>query len=261
MATMTATMTTSEIKQVPEAFEKVRVLGIEDYKQAAYTLAEAFFDDDVAFYFLETPDNGGKTREELWSLHLEILEYIVCAHIYNGLVLSVGEHHEGVALWMPPGKNMDDWFTIFRSGMWRLWFKLTREGKKRYFGEFMDVLHQAKCDTLGEQDKDAWYLVYIGVVPSARGRGYARKLIEHVTDQVDAEGGAPCYLESSHIRNVPMYERYGFVKKTKVVLGPDSNNPAPLDIMVRPSRCSLLPTSFTNEKSMLVASPGRTLSS
>jgi len=45
---------------------------------------------------------------------------------------------------MPPGKNMDDWFTIVRTGMWRLWFKLTAEGKKRYFGEFMEVLHHTK---------------------------------------------------------------------------------------------------------------------
>lgn len=45
---------------------------------------------------------------------------------------------------MPPGKNMDDWFTIFRSGMWRLWWKLTKEGKKRYFEEFLEVLHQTK---------------------------------------------------------------------------------------------------------------------
>lgn len=79
--------------------DKVRIVGMEDYKAAARTLAEAFFDDDVAFYFLDVPDNGGKTREELWPLHLEILEYIVCAHIYNGLVLSIGENHEGVALW------------------------------------------------------------------------------------------------------------------------------------------------------------------
>lgn len=79
--------------------DKVRVLGIEDYKSAAHTLAEAFYDDDVAFYFLDVPDNGGKTREQLWPLHLEILEYIVCAHIYNGLVLGIGENNEGVALW------------------------------------------------------------------------------------------------------------------------------------------------------------------
>ena len=78
---------------------------MEDYKAAARTLAEAFFDDDVAFFFLDVPDNGGQTREQLWPLHLEILEYIVCAHIHNGLVLSIGENHEGVALWyvaIPP---------------------------------------------------------------------------------------------------------------------------------------------------------------
>ena len=45
---------------------------------------------------------------------------------------------------MPPRQNMDDWLTIFRTGMWRLWYKLTPEGKRRYFGEFMDVLHQTK---------------------------------------------------------------------------------------------------------------------
>jgi hypothetical protein len=79
--------------------DKVRICGMEDYKACARTLAEAFYDDDVAFYFLDVPDNGGKTREQLWPLHLEVLEYIVCAHIHNGLVLSIGENHEGVALW------------------------------------------------------------------------------------------------------------------------------------------------------------------
>ncbi|KAL7269135.1 hypothetical protein RUND412_008212 [Rhizina undulata] len=230
-ATMTATTTITETSYYSD---EVRVLGMEDYKAAAATLAEAFFKDDVAFYFLDTPDNGGKTREELYPLHLEILEYIVAAHVYNGLVLSIGENHEGVALWLPPGKNMDDWMTVLRSGMWRLWYKLTKEGKRRYFEEFLEVLHRTKEEVMGEQDKDAWYLVYVGVVPSARGRKYAKKLIEYVTQKVDAEGGAPCYLESSHIRNVPMYQKFGFMKQRKVFLGPDCEKPVPLDIMVRP---------------------------
>lgn len=42
---------------------------------------------------------------------------------------------------------MDDWFTIFRSGMWRLYWKLTKEGRKRYFEEFLEVLHQKKYVT------------------------------------------------------------------------------------------------------------------
>lgn len=96
---VTKTLTTLYSEKFQYSNDKVRVIGVEDYKAAALTLAEAFYDDDVAFYFLDVPDNGGKTREDLWPLHLEILEYIVLAHVYNGLVLSVGEHHEGVALW------------------------------------------------------------------------------------------------------------------------------------------------------------------
>jgi len=96
---MSTTTTTATLTLPSYASDEVRELGIEDCKAAADTLAEAFFKDDVAFYFLDTPDNGGKTREELYPLHNEILEYIVAAHCFNGLVLSIGENHEGVALW------------------------------------------------------------------------------------------------------------------------------------------------------------------
>jgi GNAT superfamily N-acetyltransferase len=80
---------------------------------------------------------------------------------------------------MPPGKNMDDWFTIFRSGLWRLYYRLSREGKTRFYSEFLPLLHRTKEEVLQERDDQSLYLVYIGTKPSARGQGYARALIEH----------------------------------------------------------------------------------
>jgi GNAT superfamily N-acetyltransferase len=80
---------------------------------------------------------------------------------------------------MPPGKNMDDWFTIFRSGLWRLFYKLSREGKARFYGEFLPLLHRTKEEVLQERDNQSMYLVYLGTKPNARGKGYARALIEH----------------------------------------------------------------------------------
>lgn len=47
---------------------------------------------------------------------------------------------------MPPGKNMDDIFTILRSGMWRLSYQLSREGRKRFFDEFLPLLNDTKGD-------------------------------------------------------------------------------------------------------------------
>lgn len=77
----------------------VRVVSINEYKKAAKCLAEAFAEDDVARYFTHAPDNEHWTEESRYRLHVEILEYIVYAHIMNGLVLAAGEDYGCVALW------------------------------------------------------------------------------------------------------------------------------------------------------------------
>ncbi|KAF8463508.1 hypothetical protein BDZ91DRAFT_620724, partial [Kalaharituber pfeilii] len=210
---------------------QVREIGIKESKKAAASLAQAFKDDEVAFYFLTTPKDAHRSEKEVWNLHTKILEYTVKAHCRKGLVLGIGENYEGVALWMPPGQNMDDWWTILRSGMWKLWFKLSSEGRKRWFDEFLPKLHDTKEEVMGDRDPNSWYLVYIGVIPEAQGRGYSRKLVEHVTVMADALN-EPCYVESSARKNVAIYERFGFERLTEVILD-RGEKPVMLDIMVR----------------------------
>lgn len=81
---------------------------------------------------------------------------------------------------------MDDWLTCFLSGMWRFeyGFKFSTEGYKRYFREYLPLLHKTQHEVLGHHDDQSWYLVYIGTKPEARGKGYARALIESVTKEV-----------------------------------------------------------------------------
>jgi hypothetical protein len=55
---------------------------------------------------------------------------------------------------MPPGQNMDDLLTIFKSGMWRLFYKLSNEGRKRFFNEFFPLLHDTKYLSLPLQILD-----------------------------------------------------------------------------------------------------------
>lgn len=85
---------------------------------------------------------------------------------------------------MPPGKEMDDLLTILRSGMWRLYYQLSAEGRKRYYNELLPVLHNAKVETMGDRDSECYYLVYLGTKPSGQRRGYGRKLIEHMAAKV-----------------------------------------------------------------------------
>ena len=126
---------------------------------------------------------------------------------------------------------MDDIWTLMRSGMWRLQYKLSAEGKRRFFNEFLPLLHDTKLAALGERDDNSWYLVYIGTRPSGRGKGHCRKLIEHVTKQADRERVA-CYLESSNEANPPIYRKFGFQDVRTIHLQRADKNVI-LDIMIR----------------------------
>jgi GNAT superfamily N-acetyltransferase len=132
---------------------------------------------------------------------------------------------------MPPGQNMDDYLTILRSGMFRLVWQLTKEGRKRFFGEFLPLLGDTKAQVMGDRDNDSWYLVYIGTRPSGRGKGYARQVINYVTSMADAQGRA-CYLESSHHVNRIIYGKLGFQLKKNIYLQRAPEH-VELDIMVR----------------------------
>lgn len=106
---------------------------------------------------------------------------------------------------MPPGTDIDDWLTFFISGLWRLYYKLSREGKIRFYNEFLPLLHTTKHDVLGQREENAYYLVYLGTKPSARGKGYAKMLLEDITAQVGCQdsissSNSLVVIDSSHGR-------------------------------------------------------------
>lgn len=68
--------------------------------------------------------------------------------------------------------------------MWRLYYQLSPEGRRRYYDEMVPVLHDAKQQVMGNRDNDCYYLVYLGTKPNARGKGYAGKLIREMTTKV-----------------------------------------------------------------------------
>ena len=239
----------SRMKRIEEASatnEKdmipVEIIPTKNYKAAAACLAEAFADDDVAAYFFDCPDTLAWTSEQKWNLHTSIMEYLVYAHIMNGHVVGIRSEdktngncsYDAVALWCPPFTDIDSKWTYYRSGMWRLNSKLSEEGKQRWFVEFMPLLHQTKHDVLGKDDSDSFYLVYLGTREAARGKGYARRLVEWGTKQAD-QLEVPTYLESSNVTNVPLYRKFGFEVMKNITLTRSAREVS-LDIMVRDSR-------------------------
>ncbi|KAK3678200.1 hypothetical protein LTR78_002296 [Recurvomyces mirabilis] len=210
----------------------VRVLELHEWKAAAASLAESFAEDHCCSYFVNTPDTAHWTKEQKWDLHVRMMEYIVYAHLLRGLAVTAGPNYDCVGLWMPPGANMDDLLTLLRSGLWRLVYQLSREGRTRFYSEFLPLLHDTKARVLGpEKDNESWYLVYIGTLPPGRGKGYAKKVIEYITAKADVAGQV-CYLESSHEVNRIIYGKLGF-QVQKMIYLQRAEEVVGLDIMVR----------------------------
>lgn len=176
--------TAEEVSSTTVNDDDIRIVAPHEYKEAAACLAEAFRHDKIVRYAIDTPDREQLSEEERFRLHQACLEYVTYAHCLQGLVLAVGQNYDCVALWLPPSKNIDDWMTILRSGMWRLNYKLSEEGRIRFFDEFLPLLHETKMEILGERDHNSWYLNYVGTKPEARGRGYPKKVIRYVTKLV-----------------------------------------------------------------------------
>ena len=56
------------------------------------------------------------------------------------------------------------------------------------------------------------------------GSGIGSALLRHRLAALDARADEPAYLESSHERNLPLYERYGF-DVVRRIDGPDGGPP------------------------------------
>jgi ribosomal protein S18 acetylase RimI-like enzyme len=54
-----------------------------------------------------------------------------------------------------------------------------------------------------------WYLFAIGVHPERQGEGLGTALLRHGVGRAQTTG-LPCYLETTHARNLPFYEKHGF---------------------------------------------------
>lgn len=62
---------------------------------------------------------------------------------------------------------------------------------------------------------DAWTLELVGVLPEARGQGFARKLYQRAQEDHRA---APAYLATADPQNVELYERWGFRAFVRITL-------------------------------------------
>lgn len=170
----------------------------DDIVLASHALAAAFQDDPLQTYVF--PD--AHERAERSPAHFEpLLRY----GLLFGEVWTTAGVPKGAAVWLGP----DAWeITPERAtsaGLDRLATVMGDAAADRFFSVLAAIEPHHHRDVPAAH----WYLLVVGVSPTAQGSGIGRALIQPVMDRA-AAAGQPCYLETAQPNNVPFYRHLGF---------------------------------------------------
>jgi predicted N-acetyltransferase YhbS len=179
----------------------------QDKKAISKVLATAFEADPVVRWLL--PNTGRDAR-----MFRALATYLHAAPGCADIALDNGEPVGG-ALWDPPNHHLS-----LRQGLMGaavLWSALG-SGMRR--GVALERAF-ARARPAGQ----FWYLAQIGA--SAPGRGVGSALLERRLEAIEG----PAYLESSNVKNVPLYQRFGFDVAEEISLPEDGPT---LRTMLRP---------------------------
>jgi ribosomal protein S18 acetylase RimI-like enzyme len=189
--------------------------GAEDHHHVVADLHAAFMDDPVLCWAF--PDERRRRRygRHFFEMHARRL-------VPGGLAWRT---EGGGALWAAPGR----------------WRESPLEALRLAGAAFRGVGARGPRVARGMLGIEArhpkephLYLAVVGVRPEQQGKGLGSALLRPGLEHAD-NLGLPAYLESSNIRNVPLYERHGFEVAEEVQLprGPS------MWLMWRPARASV----------------------
>lgn len=175
-----------------------------DIEKATMVLTRAFQEDPLVRLIYPNSEERMKFTPFLWR-------YLIKDGLKCGKVYSPTNKIEGVAKWLPPGKeHMGIWRSI-RSGALSMGWAMSkqkdeRKRSTREIQQLTDIILKKHKEIMKEPH---WYLANIGVDPKYQGKGYGSALIKPMLEYIEKEG-YPVYLETNFQGNVGLYEHLGF---------------------------------------------------
>ena len=176
---------------------EVRGATAQDRIAISKVMAAAFVADPVVRWLM--PKAGGEVQMfRAFAVHLHAAPG--CADI----AFDDGQP-VGAALWDPPGHSVS-----LRQGLMGLSRLLLGMGSGFRRGVVLE-----RAFTRARPAGQFWYLAQLGA--STPGRGVGSALLERRLASIDG----PAYTESSNLRNVPLYQRFGFAVIQEISLPED----------------------------------------
>lgn len=219
-ATGNATSTSQQHKR-PDA--KVTTSSGSDYIDRHTALLARVFATDPAITYMLSDLTPAKRAAYL----PRYMHTLLRASMLNAGVFVEAADWSCGAVWMLPGKRVDNEFTIIQAGFLGLLWNLGLAGAKRMLVEFTGQDERIKKEflvdvTSGERIKRFHYLWFVGTEEAARGRGLASHLIR-LRQAVAKEDGLPIWLEATTAKSRDVYAKCGFETVGEINLGVGSH--------------------------------------
>lgn len=196
----------------------VRVLTQADLGPAARLLARGFEDDPSSVAFI--PDVGRRLRVNEISSRRALRAALPYASVHG---IDLDGELGGAAIWHPPGVTAQSLGATleYAGGVARevpmLW-SVAAEVVPGLLRDRRAVIRLMKQRSEAVREASAgptWHLAFLATDAAHRGKGLARRLLDHVLTRCDADGLA-AWLETTSPANPPIYERFGFETTARI---------------------------------------------
>jgi ribosomal protein S18 acetylase RimI-like enzyme len=159
-------------------------------------LAQCFIDDPSFAFIL------GDNRDKL-SILTAFFELFVADVIQRGKI-EIAPEEQGACLWYPA--DVEIFNEQFEQTLVKLVVLIAQTADEESGKRFEHLIQKVGE---GEPQQPHCEVFFIGLKPSARGKGIGKGLLKPALDYADTTQ-VGCYLVSSNSRNLSFYKRYGF---------------------------------------------------
>lgn len=186
------------------AVTDVRAATTTDRAATVETAVRAFAVDAAIRSFF--PDDAAYDRQAT-----AFYTYLFEKRVAGGEIWMTREA-EAISIWEGPAGG-----TMSRDAVSALWSTATRDMGMQASARLVRYDREVQGHL---PDRPYWYLGVLAVHPDHQGRGLSRAVIRPVQERADRDG-VPIVLETSEIRNLRLYEYYGFAVIDEFEVAPD----------------------------------------
>lgn len=186
--------------------------GKERVDTASALYKNAFRNDPVLAYML-----GELSTKDRHAYLYSYFRALLTAAGLNDARFLEAEDWSSAAVIMPPGKRVDNFWTLLPAGLVGMVWRVGLKGAYRMLGEFGPQTDKMKAKGL-KGAKRYYYVFFLATDEKARGRGLSSVLIREAQEMGRKEG-LPVWLEATTAYSWRLYEHLGFETVDRVMLG------------------------------------------